>query len=129
MSYSRNKLKLVVMLLLIFVGQVSASSAFSVCHMNMQNTNSQSDDASPQGDMSEMAHSAHIMSSIMNESETNMDCCDKGGGCSMTSCLSLALFSIFESNTLVFSTTPNILDANMSIARTPSSLYRPPIAS
>jgi len=127
---SKIKLRIVALVLLTFIGQVSASTAFSACQMNMQSQN-------PQSTMQKMDHSSHMMNMQMDVSSysdntdfTNqMDCCQGDGNCSMNGCLSLVAFSTSEESILSFVATPIILDFSVSIIQFPSSLYRPPILS
>jgi len=133
---SKIKLKIVVLMLLTFIGQASAASIFSVCQMEMQaqtHTNPTSTNQT-HGNLPQtqsMDHSSHLMDMQMADSSliNDMDCCQSDGGCSMSGCISLALFSVQEASTPSFSTASILLDFDVSIIQIPSSLYRPPILS
>ena len=114
----RNKIILVVLTLLVFVGQVTIASALS-CDMDM-----------PTGS-STMDHASHTMDHSDSQKMTvsSKDCCDLNGSCSMSGCLSLALPEV-----VLFATDPPTTEAVnnfrlLDIRSTLTSLYRPPILS
>lgn len=116
-------------MLLTFIGQVSASTAFSACQMNTQSQDLQHN-------MQEMDHSSHMTNMRMagmqasdSDLVSNMDCCQNEFNCSMSGCLSVALNSIYEGSTPSISVTPIVLEFTESIIQIPNSLYRPPILS
>lgn len=75
----------------------------------------------------DMGHT--INSANHNSMDTNMDCCDDGGNCSMTGCSTLALFIDHQMNSQPVQHSQSIdTYSNQAITLISSSLYRPPIS-
>ena len=135
----KTRLLTVVLILLTFVGQVTAST---VVHCNMQlngavksseiasqmeNTANFSD---TQVDHSAMDHAA--MGHSMPTAESNtvmMDCCQVGNDCSMGSCLTVFVFNDIEKINIGSVSLPISLPPFSATSRTRSTLFRPPIFS
>lgn len=106
------------LILLIFVGQVVSAPLFST------------DDC-----QSDMTHSVmdsmpgHDMSS-MDMSTMDMDCCDEECDCPIDMCLSVVLYSNQDNKIQLFSINNNTFPAIVfAFSQHPSSIYRPPILS
>jgi len=133
--HSKIKSKLVVLVLLVFIGQVSASVAFSACQMslpdNQQYQNDLSSDTRIGISAAGMDHSSHAMNMQESDSDfsNSMNCCDSDSDCSMSGCISLALFSTYDGFSSSFLTTSVVLETEFPITQFPRSLYRPPILS
>ena len=104
---------MVVLMLLVFVGQVTVASALP-CQMDMEE------------DSTMMDHSSHMMSEQADESSTD-DCCAKNSGCSMSGCISIALSTHFQSSKVSFASESIAHQTQLAIKQFPTSLYRPPI--
>lgn len=113
-----SKLNVVILVLLVFVGQVSVATAIP-CQM----------DTSEQSTM--MDHSAHMMGQPSTDSnvESMDDCCAKGGNCSMSGCISLAISASFNSMESHLASEKVISHIGFVPNQPSNSLYRPPILS
>jgi hypothetical protein len=114
---------IVTLILLIFVGQASASA---VVYCPMQ------DDANTSAvTMSEMNHdtvSQQILDDLsMQSSFASQDCCDDVGSCYMAGCFFPGLSEPLEMNLPDFSFQALMLDPVKVVQQFSSSLYRPPI--
>lgn len=111
-------LKVVAMLLLVFAGQVTASTAI-YCEM-MDSASAQMSD-----------HSGHDMSGHQSHSSEQSDgnCCDSFGDCSMSGCVPIAFITTAETNDLRVVVTTIITHSRYIPIQTTNSLYRPPILS
>jgi len=126
---------LVVIILLIFTGQVAASSIV-LCSMQESSIDTMADHFS----FSEISHTSHDMphsSNDMNKvshgmdhkSSSSHDCCSDNSSCSMAGCILLALPVTLQLKT------PNLIQRSviseffMATSQVSSSLYRPPILS
>lgn len=113
-----------VLLLLVFVGQVAASTTISCL-------------TDPQQQSIEIDHSTHVMSNHANESSSSSalletpfeDCCAENPDCSMSGCLLFALPTFLKSSEVVFSTQNFELPINLALSQSLTYLYRPPILS
>lgn len=109
---------LISILLLIFVGQASASSIISYS-------------ASLQSHSIEETNLLHTMTESLDEmnSSTMNDCCAEECNCSMSGCPSLALPTLFSSseNPKVFQ--PFVSIIHVALNQSVTNLYRPPILS
>lgn len=130
-SQNRNRFLSVVLVSLVFAGQVMASSILP-CMNDMPN---QSDGMDMDMDMvmDMMHHSDHAMDSNSGSSSliskpTLADCCDHDYGCSMGNCLSVILPTRFQ-----YDGAPDLsheIDESriFAISLPPAALYRPPIS-
>lgn len=114
-------------ILLIFIGQASASSIVS-CSMMQQQVSQSSLQMS-----SKMDHSKHSMAE-MNEADSQsmtmmQDCCNDGSDCSMSGCVLLAVGNEISLQSNEFTQQNLISDYTMAPRQSLSSLYRPPIIS
>jgi len=121
---------LIVIMLLIFAGQITAS-AVVLCPMQ-----------SSSSDMT-MDHSAHSMDDsaiddqVMDHTSHNMDnaspmsgsCCVDNAGCSMAGCFFFTLQATLQLQSQEFEPQVAFSDYPMAISQINSSLYRPPIFS
>ena len=126
MSLTRAKQVITAIMLLIFVGQVSAT-AIIPCKMGSQQ---QPESMDMTQDMQGMDHSSHMMgmNSYANDSEMP-DCCDSSANCSMSSCLSILASTPLSMNKIQNSYQKPLYPASTFNSQTPNSLYRPPILS
>ncbi len=137
LSRSKNKLLLIMLTLLAFMGQTMASSimSYQMLMTSPQNTQFQKS-MQFQRNTSRMDRALHHISSasvgsnLSIDSADQSDCCAKTATCTVMGCSAVALTNLLENNhTLVssgekFSNT--LFSANSQYA---PSLYRPPICS
>ena len=111
-------LKFAALLLFVFAGQVTASTAI-YCEM-MESVTSQSD-----------PHAGHDMSGHENLSTNQSDesCCDSLGSCSMSGCVPVAFITTSETGDIRLILTKLVSNNQYLPAQTINSLYRPPILS
>ena len=118
MHFGKNKL-FMILLLLVFVGQVTAASAVT-CFMDNQNQIAAED------------HSNHMMGDQSNEDHSSQveDYCSQGVNCSMIGCVSFTLANLLTDQEILL--TPQdivLLHINLAPSQPLTSLYRPPILS
>ncbi len=115
------------MMLLIFTGQVFASSIVS-CSMQESAVDTMLDHSSH--DMPYSSHGVKTDShSMKHESSSSHDCCSDSGNCSMAGCFLLALPVILQLQDSDFIQQSVISEFLMAPSQLSSSLYRPPILS
>jgi len=112
-------------MLLVFVGQVTASSVIT-CNMETQEQPASGMEMS--AEMGGMDHSNHAMRMGAGETDT-ADCCDPGASCSMGSCLSIDTLISQSLNKQQVNSQKVIQPVLALVSQSPSSLYRPPIFS
>lgn len=126
MSKAKNHI-LVVIILLIFTGQVAASSIV-LCSMPESPADTMMDHSSH-----DMPHSSNDMkqsSDIMEHgASSSHDCCSDNASCSMAGCLLLALPVTLQLRVPHLIQQPVISEFFMATGQSSSSLYRPPILS
>jgi len=101
---------LMVLLLLVFVGQVTVASAIS-CQTDQQNQSMMMD------------HSKHEMN---NQAK---DCCADETSCPMSSCISFALPSLYAISSVAITSDVFQPPINLALNQALTSLYRTPILS
>ena len=111
-------LKIVVILLLVFVSQVTVTTAIACEMMAMQQTQ-----------MNE--HSGHQMANhdVHSSSESMESCCEQSGNCSMSGCIVFAFSTMIIDSELHLISDPIISKLNNTPSQTSNSLFRPPILS
>ncbi len=132
MLKGRNNI-LITIILLIFVGQASASSIIS-CSMSGQIT---SDLPISHSDMQMMVGMKHMVAhSMINMNEANaqsitmmQDCCSDDSNCSMSGCAIVAVASEMPMQAVGLVQQNITTDYSMVPHQYLSSLYRPPILS
>lgn len=118
MFIAKNK-SLMVLLLLVFVGQVTAASAIS-CQTNQHNQSMMMD------------HSKHSMNNQANDSSSSQtdDCCADSSSCPMSGCVTFAIPTLYNAtSTVTISSDIFQLPINLAFSQPLTSLYRPPILS
>ena len=117
MTIIKSKI-LMVLLLLVFIGQVTAASAIS-CETDQQNQSMMID------------HSQHDMNNQANDSSSSQtdDCCADNSSCPMSSCISIALPPLYASFSVASVSDTFQLPINLALSQSLTSLYRPPILS
>ncbi len=126
-SKGKNNI-LMTIILLIFIGQASASSVISCSMMSQQMT------LSDMHMMSDMQHSIdHSMAEMDGANTQTMtmmqDCCSGDSNCSMSGCVIIAVISEMAMQGSQFVQQNIKSDYSMAPRQSLSSLYRPPILS
>jgi len=122
MKFTQNKILVILLMLVAFIGQAMASTTMSCVHESMDMSAMQNDT------MSEMTMN-HADMMLTNDGESNkMDCCQEQCQCPMSGCVSLSFLIDTHFNSLAIteqkiSQLPLIHQSQIN-----SSLYRPPIS-
>lgn len=135
MNLSKFKIRFVLLLQLLFAGQVLASSVIH-CPMMMQNSSEVSQNLLQNVGQSTINHSgmdhskmSHAMNENISSDKSSMDCCSIIGDCEEGNCFSLSMMlqtSLDASTPL----TRQVLSLPKThIFRLHSNLYRPPIVA
>lgn len=108
----------ILLILVTFVSQVSASSVLScqMAEMEMANT---------------MDHSSHMMTEkdVEQHHSSQDDCCARGNNCFMSSCITLALPELLQTPDSLATSKAVEQRALLLVSQFPNSLFRPPISS
>ena len=120
-------------ILLIFIGQVSASSVVSCLMLGKMKSGQQMSHSDMQK-MGDMQHSVDHSMVEMNEVDAQtmtmmQDCCSGDSNCSMSGCVVIAAFSEMAMQGFQFVQQNIKSDYSMAPRQSLSSLYRPPILS
>lgn len=107
---------LTALMLLFFVGQVTASSAIA-CEMDLKISAQVSDE--------HQGH--HGMNSDLGDKSDHDNCCDKSGNCTMSGCVAMAITTQDYGLSANFQLVTPISYQSLHIDLVSSSLYRPPI--
>lgn len=119
---SITKALMVLLLCLIFVGQVMATSLMPYQMMNTVDTQAQAHD------MAMMAHSSDQM--VSDVDNLTMDCYENDCACFIGGCSTVALLTNIIDTELVVTATEKIKSiASLALSQQLTSLYRPPILS
>lgn len=113
-------------LLLIFVGQATASAVIS-CSMQSSDTSQSMNDM-----MKGMDHSLHSMDNPGDDQEIismMQDCCADGEHCSMASCFFVTISSEIQVDKFSIDSQKVNFNYTLATSQSLSSLFRPPILS
>jgi|GEM_PF-3496017 len=124
----------VLLLLLTFVGQVSASATVH-CNMQLMGATDTSMDSSGMdfnmANMSDMDHAAmgHEMPPSDESAKMMMDCCQLGNDCSMGSCVTIFMLSDFAKVDISGQSQSISASLPTTTSRQITNLFRPPITA
>ncbi len=129
MKLAQNKIVVILLMLVAFIGQAMASVAVPCAHESMMNT---SMSMMTHESMTNMNH-AEMMSGSIEQSDnqaTKMDCCQEQCKCPMNGCVSLSLFVNANPSFNYGAITQQKISQLPSLhqPQVNASLYRPPIS-
>lgn len=135
---AKNKVCIVIVMVLAFIGQVAATSFISCQSTHTLTNNTASNDTLDNTSFMDHAAMGHMTKKVsenvseftaadQNHDMAAMDCCaDKEADCSMDSCVIVAIFTNTAQERLFLPTSKIVLPTLLLPSTNPNSLYYPP---
>ncbi len=131
MTFNFPKTLLLLLLCLTFIGQALSATVMSYHMISMGNSMTQSSvEPSSHSSSQTLTNGDHSGHHMMNDANSNPDCCDKSCDCLTSGCASVAVLIKHLANEPVMDFSAKISSfSSLAASQRLTSLYRPPILS